>query len=139
MGTSWTDSHSQRVSLPKKRKSKPRLTSEILPSCHGHQQRLKEARKMSSQKGTGNNNRAACLACVEVHLPGPSRKGPAAGQRGWDHRACCARAHQDPPPLPSASAHTHPHLAGNGVTLTGKEPRVLTPVVGSEVQDDPEA
>lgn len=31
------------------------------------------------------------------------------------------------------------HLGGHSVSLTGEEPRVLTPVVGSEVQNDPYA
>lgn len=35
--------------------------------------------------------------------------------------------------------HAYLHLGGHSVSLTGEEPRVLTPVVGSEVQNDPYA
>lgn len=82
-----------------------------------------------------SENRDTLLACVGPCLAylAPRRKGPVAGAGlGLGGAGSLLPKVQQP-------QHAYLHLGGHSVSLTGEEPRVLTPVVGSEVQNDPYA
>lgn len=60
---------------------------------------------------------------------------------GYVYRTHYERAKQPQHPAPTCrqQQHTHLHFDGHSVNLNGLKPRVLALVVGSEVQDDPDA
>lgn len=130
--------------LPKGRKIKSRLTSEKFLSWHCYHQSQGNKKNHWSEKEQAKGGgvllatHPACGRSAPVWLQGP--RVPSAGARFRlqglpggstqpQHPVCPCQQHQ----------HTHLHLGGHRVNLCGEEPRVLAPVVGSEVQNDPDA
>lgn len=70
----------------------------------------------------------------------PRSKGPLSWSQAR-FTGLARRIDTAPHPAPTCRQHqhTHLHLGGHSVNLRGEEPRILAPVVGSEVQNDPDA
>lgn len=84
-----------------------------------------------------SERKQGCAAGVCGTLPcllGSKAQGP----RGWSWARSAGWGGGLLPKVQQPQ-HAYLHLGGHSVSLTGEEPRVLTPVVGSEVQNDPYA
>ena len=81
------------------------------------------------------------LPAGRVSLLGYKQPGAPQVVPGYVYRTHYERAKQPQHPAPTCRQHQHTHLHfdGHSVNLNGLKPRVLALVVGSEVQDDPDA